>query len=366
MALALVALFAGLWGGLLRLGLEVPTDVVNAMVVHGPLMTFGFLGTLISLERAVALGRAFAYAAPLGAGSGALLALVQAPGSLGPALILFAGLVLVCAHAVIQRIQPSAHNLVMGAGALAWCAAAAMWLAGQDVAAFAPLLAGYLVATIVGERLELTRTLPRSRRQRAVLVGAIVVFGGGLALSIAQERLGMRIAGAGLAAQALWLMLFDVARRTVRGFGLTRFMAFALLAGYLWLLVAGVVWILDAPTSDGFAYDAALHAVFLGFVISMVFAHAGVIIPAVLRVPLRYSPLFYAHLLLLHISLALRLIGGDLAGNLTCWQWGGIGNEAAILLFIALSAHAALRAGRARGRPQPRRSHKLASAGADP
>src|SRR5579875_1572570 len=63
MALALVALFAGLWGGLLRLGLSVPSDLTSAAVVHGPLMTFGFLGTLISLERAVALGRPFVYAA---------------------------------------------------------------------------------------------------------------------------------------------------------------------------------------------------------------------------------------------------------------------------------------------------------------
>ncbi len=363
MALALVALFAGLWGGLLRLGLSVPSDLTSAAVVHGPLMTFGFLGTLISLERAVALGRPFVYAAPLAAGAGALLALARAPGSLGQALILFAGVVLLGAHVVIGRIQPSAHNLVMGAGALAWCAAAAMWLAGADVASFAPLLAGYLVATIVGERLELTRTLERSAWQRSALIGAIALFGLGLAISIAHEHLGMRIAGAGVAAQALWLLLFDVARRTVRSAGLTRFMACALLAGYLWLLVAGFIWLLDAPTSDGFAYDAALHAVFLGFVISMVFAHAGVIVPAVVRVPLRYSPLFYAHLLLLHLSLALRLIGGDLAGNVTAWQWGGVGNEAAILLFIVFTAHAVLRGARARRSRRARESPKLAPAG---
>jgi hypothetical protein len=42
-------------------------------------------------------------------------------------------------------------------------------------------------------------------------------------------------------------------------------------------------------------YDAMLHAVFLGFVISMVFAHASVIFPAVLGLPFEYRPAFYLH-----------------------------------------------------------------------
>jgi len=39
---------------------------------------------------------------------------------------------------------------------------------------------------------------------------------------------------------------------------------------------------------DGGGYDAVVHAIFLGFVISMVMAHAPVILPAVLRRPLPY------------------------------------------------------------------------------
>ena len=61
MALALVALFAGLWGGLIRLGLSLPSAVTSAAELHGPLMALGFLGTLVSLERAVALDRPWAY-----------------------------------------------------------------------------------------------------------------------------------------------------------------------------------------------------------------------------------------------------------------------------------------------------------------
>ena len=86
--------------------------------------------------------------------------------------------------------------------------------------------------------------------------------------------------------------------------------------------LAGVLWTGYAALGDGPAYDASLHAVFLGFVMSMVFAHAPLIVPAVPRVPLPFRRGFYIHLALLHASLALRLVGGDLAGNATLWQGG--------------------------------------------
>ena len=78
----------------------------------------------------------------------------------------------------------------------------------------------------------------------------------------------------------------------------------------------------------------------------MVFAHAPVIVPAVLRVALPFRRGFYAYLVLLHASLALRLVGGDLAGNTVLWQWGGILGEVAILLFLAATAHGAVSARR--------------------
>ncbi|HEX5191168.1 MAG TPA: hypothetical protein VFW09_00075 [Solirubrobacteraceae bacterium] len=338
--LGIVALFAGLWGGLIRLGLQLPDDLTAASVQHGPLMALGFLGTLISLERAVATGRRWAYAAPLAAAIGALATVTRAPIALGPALVTFGGLVLLAAHVDLQHRQPSSHNAVMGLGAVAWCAAGADWLAGADAAGFAPLLAGFLVLTIVGERLELTRAARRSRLVRMLLEAAIAVFCVGLGISLANERLGVHVAGVGLAAQALWLARYDIARHTVRIAGVTRYMAVALLTGYVWLLCAGVLWAVSAPLYFGPAYDASLHAVFLGFVMSMVFAHAPVIVPAVLRVPLPYSRGFYAQLVLLHVSLAVRLIGGDLLDDDVLWRWGGIANETAILLFLFATAFA--------------------------
>lgn len=362
LALALVALFAGLWGGLIRLGLFTPNVVVSASEAHGPLMALGFLGTLVSLERAVALGRWWAYAAPLAAGLGALAALSDAPAALGPALLTLAGLVLLLCHLELHRIVPSVHNAIMGLGAVSWCAAAVAWLAGADVGRFAPLLAGFLVLTIVGERLELTRVARRPAWVQSLLLIAVAVFAAGLVVSLPAETTGVKIAGAGLLGQAAWLARYDIARRTVRMGGVTRFMALALLAGYVWLAAAGVLWAANGAMVDGPAYDASLHAVFLGFVMSMVFAHAPVIVPAVLRVSLPFHRGFYAHLALLHVSLALRVLGGDLAGDTVLWRWGGILNEAAILLFLALTVHAVLgarraQAGRAPRQHTPSRSH---------
>src|SRR6185437_15820629 len=66
LAVAVIMLLAGLWEGLVYLGLPLPAGQASLHAGHGPLMVLGFLGTLISLERAVALGATWAYLAPVG------------------------------------------------------------------------------------------------------------------------------------------------------------------------------------------------------------------------------------------------------------------------------------------------------------
>jgi hypothetical protein len=62
MLLGMLALVGALVGGLVRLGWALAAPAPLA-AFHGPLMVAGFLGTVIGLERAVALGRLWAYAA---------------------------------------------------------------------------------------------------------------------------------------------------------------------------------------------------------------------------------------------------------------------------------------------------------------
>src|SRR5690606_25922841 len=99
-----------------------------------------------------------------------------------------------------------------------------------------------------------------------------------------------------------WLIRHDVARRTIRTTGATRFMAACILAGYLWLAVAGAVLLLGAPEGRP-AYDAVVHSVLLGYAFSMIMAHATTILPAVLRVALPYRAAFWVPAALLQLAL---------------------------------------------------------------
>ena len=88
-----------------------------------------------------------------------------------------------------------------------------------------------------------------------------------------------------------------------------------------------------------------LHAIFVGFVFSMIFAHAPIIFPAVLGRPINFYPIFYSHLILLQLSLLLR-VAGDLILWLPGRQWGGLLNAVAILLFMVNTVRAMRRTAR--------------------
>lgn len=349
--LGLLALLAALWAALVMLGLDVPKPRADFAEVHGPLMVLGFLGTLIALERAVAVDVPLGYVAPAAAGIGGLALILGVPLVVGQAFLTAAGVGVLGLYVVAARRQSGFHLAVMAGGAASWVVACGLWLTGWDVGRLVPWLAGFLVLTIVGERLELSRVTRLTRTARGSFVAAVAVFAVGIAVAIGAFSPGARIAGAGLLLLTVWLARYDVARRTVRQPGLTRYMAVCLLGGYGWLAVSGVLW-LRYGLAGWPAYDAMLHALFLGFVIGMVFAHAPVIVPAVFRAVVPYRKHFYAHLILLHASLLLRLLGGDAAGNRTAWQLGGVLNEVALLCFLAVTV-AAVRAGRRARRTAP-------------
>lgn len=339
LALSMFALIAALWAGLLRLGWSLPVIQPGLYVTHGPLMVCGFLGTLISLERAVALGERWNYAAPILSGAGGLALMLAVPDPVGALLITAGSLGLVANFIAIIRRQAALFTVTMGLGALAWFVGNCFWLAQIPIIEMFSWWIGFLVLTIVGERLELSRlTGIGDRNRRSFIVGG-GIFMVGLAVASVTADLGLRIAGLGMFAMALWLWRYDLARRTARQQGLTRFIAVNLLAGYFWLGVAALAWLWFGGDLTTFHYDVMLHAVFLGFVFSMIFAHAPVIFPAVLQRPLPYRRSFYVHSALLHLSLLLR-IGGDLGASYQAFQWGGLLNVVALLVFVGNTVRA--------------------------
>ncbi|HEV8548201.1 MAG TPA: hypothetical protein VGQ57_04215, partial [Polyangiaceae bacterium] len=193
--------------------------------------------------------------------------------------------------------------------------------------------------TIVAERLELSRLggtpawAERLLLVLAVLLGALIVA----RVFCHAGSTSAHAIGAALAAIAIWELRFDLARRTVRRRGLPRYTACAVLAGGIWLFVSGAILACCEVPPAGPLYDAALHAIFVGFVLSMVFAHAPIIVPAVAQARLPYHPLFYVPLVVLHAGLALR-VAGDLGLGPAARRAGGLANAIALLLFALVAS----------------------------
>jgi len=364
MALAAAALVAGILGGLLRAGvldagLAGVAPFGSAVVAHAALMICAFFGTVIGIERAVALKRNWAFLAPALAGAGGIAVLLgEHPGSNW--LFAAAATVFVAVNIVVVTRQRAAHTVLLLVAAIAWLAGAGLQLAQPGAAASIGWWFGFLVITIAAERLELTRLMPRRRGSGAILAAAVAgLLVGAVAAGFAPGPGGV-LFGLSLLVLAAWGFAFDIARRTIRTSGASRYMAVCLLAGYAWLGIGGLAWIGMSIGLAG-ARDAALHAIGLGFVFDMVMAHALVILPAVAKIRLAYRPVFYLGFGIMQVSLMLRLFGAPLDAGLR-----GIGaalNAVAILVFamtivgVALhvrrAAYAELRLSKSQTRSKP-------------
>ncbi|QAY71150.1 hypothetical protein [Xylanimonas protaetiae] len=351
LVLALVAALSGLDAALLRLGVAAPVRSASLADAHGVLMVFGFLGTAITLERAVALRSGAAdrsragwgYAAPVAAGLGSLLLVAQVAGAPlpggravpGGAWVASMG-VLAAVYLAVWRRQQSYAVLVQLLGALAGLGGAALWARGFEVAQIVPWWAGLLVLTIVGERLELARVafLAGATEARVLAESCAVVVA--LVATLLVPAGGYPLLGLALGVLVVDVAVHDVARRTVRATGLVRFVAVCMLAGYGWALVAALTWVVRGPVLAGFAYDVVVHALTIGFVLSMIIAHAPVIVPAVVRRPVPYHPVMWAVWGLLQGGLLVRVLAAARAAD-GAWQVGGTVSVVALLAFLVVT-----------------------------
>lgn len=332
---AIAALVCGVLSGLARLGLPVPDIIARLVGVHGALMIGGFFGTVIALERAVALGKLWPYAAPAFSGIAAITLIAGAPNILAQLLLCLAALVMSAACTSVWLRQPVAHHAVLTIAALLWFAGNIVWAVDGAVAPAVPLWAAFLLLTIAGERLELSRFMPTPRIARVLFTLIVIALLTGALIALGLEAAGLRLFAAALFALAVWLLRYDIARHTVKAEGLTRYMAVCLLSGYVWLGVAAIFGLMGTLQTGSTLRDAALHALLLGFVFSMVFGHAPIILPAVTRLHFHWHKGFYLPLAVLHISLAARVAAG-----LTDWfvlrQYAAIINALAITLFVLM------------------------------
>ncbi|MCC7119066.1 MAG: hypothetical protein IT310_11115 [Anaerolineales bacterium] len=336
---AILALLFALWAGLLRLGWSLPALTPSLAMAHGPLMISGFLGALITLERAVAIRQKWMYLPPLLAGLGGLLTFLIKPLPLGPILLTLASLGGLGILTVMARRETALHTVTMWLGMLAWLTGNLLWLLGWQISQIIFFWQAYLILTITGERLELSRVLRPTQLQQYLFGGIAFIFLAGTIVSLFNLKLGTALVGVALIFTFFWSLRNDIAWKNLKHkLPLTRYIAWCLALGFVWLGIGGGLNLMFGAQVAGPRYDAILHVVFIGFVISMIFGHAPIIFPAVLGIPIHFQPAFYLQLILLHASLAVRAFA-DYANLQTLRMWGGLLNEVAILMFIAMTVY---------------------------
>lgn len=341
------ALLLGLNAALQLLGTWAPVTSSRLADQHGYLMTLGFVGTLIALERAVALGRLWGYAAPVLLSVGSIGAITPLPTAAGAWLMVVGASVLAAIYRPLWLRNRDEAVLVQALGAVCAVIAAALRAGGVPVSVLIAWLAGFVILTIAGERLELAR-FAMGPRANVLLSSFALAYCCAALVALLWPGVGYPLLGVVVVALTAWLAANDVANKMIRTTGHTRFMAACMLAGYGWLLVAGMVWI-GGPAFMGGPYDAVIHAVFIGFTISMIMAHSSVILPAVIRRPLPYRPVMWVAALVVHGGLVARIWLGDLLGIPLAHTVGGVANVVGVAGFFVIALGSALVATRSQG-----------------
>ena len=331
--LALFSLVGALWGGLIRMGWNWPWGDSAFVAHHGPFMVSCFLGTVIGVERAVGSGKLWVWLGPLCSAIGAVLLFVYPQSNAAAFSLVLAGLVLVAVCVYGLRLIFAGFSVVMLGGALLWLVGnVGLWLA-QPVPQIILSWMGFLLLTIAAERLELNRVLKLSGHVKRLFYSLVALFIVGVAFAWSLPDFAARLCGAACLGFGIWFLRYDVARYRIGAGGLARFIAISLILGCIWLVVTGALGLWHGALFAGFYYDAWAHAFFVGFVMSMIFAHAPIVFPAILKKELLFHPWLYSHVILLHASLLWR-IGADLSQSFEGRRLAGLINAAAIVLFL--------------------------------
>jgi hypothetical protein len=181
----------------------------SAAAYHGALMVSGFAGTLICLERAIVARRRWAMSAPVLSAAGAIAVIAGAPTEISALAVAGAAALLGAMTLASAEVSRSVGVVTMAAGALAWAVGALLWAAGSEPYRSVPWWIAFLVLTVAAERMELSRALRPSAAALATYAGASAIVIVGTAATLADFALGLGVAGAGVLALVLWLVLRD-------------------------------------------------------------------------------------------------------------------------------------------------------------
>lgn len=372
-----ISLVVGLFGALFRIAAlpvgAAPENspfgrVANALTTHaldyhGALMIFGFVMSAIMLERSVALRMRVARITPVLGILGALALIITGRPALAGAAFTAAALTLGAGYVLLYRRSPMTALLIEATGAIAFIGAAGIFMFSGDTARAVPLIFIAVTATIIGERVELSRvgrsllpaTSPAAQpsedspdAELKILWLTITALVAALVASLAMPgstttAIASALCSVVLCAIANATLKIDICRFTVRSTGLARYSATAMLLGYLWLIFGAVSWLLFSaaglfsPTVMPALWDATVHCLCVGFVMSMIFGHAPIIVHGVIGKRFPYHPALYLPLIASTLALAARVLAGWFSFGGTAWVITCVAGVLAILLFMLLA-----------------------------
>lgn len=328
--LVLISLLTGIFSGWFRIGWNFPVSLPSGE--HGALMVGSFVGTLICLERSVSYPNKIALFVPVLNSLSILFFLLSMPNT--AYLFLLAGSAgLISIYYFIYVKHKGLHILIMLIGALCYLIGNALLYKTS----FYPLTVMWWIAflffTITGERLEFSKFLLNKNifLKQFVLLGFLGVFLVSIVMPF--HSFGGYLTAVSFIGTALWLLKYDMAKHSIKKPGQSFYSGLLLITSYFWLIVTGLFF--AAGTYLGSYYDASLHSFFLGFVFLMIFAHAPVILPAVLK--LKISPFgrsLYIWYCLLNVTLLWRVLC-VLPEIAPSKSWAGMFNGIVILGFFA-------------------------------
>jgi hypothetical protein len=332
--LIVLALVMGIAGGWVRvgyLGLVIPHAAAN----HGILMVGGFLGTLISLERAMVMKNRFWLLIPLLSGL-SIPASLLFPGwpAFGFGLLLTASLGLMVIMYLQSLRHPVVYQYVMTMGTVFWMAGNFMLIYSGFVPAAVPWWIGFILFTIVGERLELSKFLPTPKAAKNGLLLLLLLFFIGIWIPF--HSYGNWLMGTSAIMISFWLLHFDMAKIASKKADQFKYIGIGLRVGYVWLTLHGIILCFFEP--HPLYYDLYIHTFFLGFTFSMIWSHAPIILPMVLNIRQSpYHPILWAGWAVFQLTLLGRVIVSLI--GLAEWRtiFGMLNGWTIIVMFVLMA-----------------------------
>ncbi len=303
----LLVLVSGITGGFLRTGCFVfPGQGIS--MAHGLLMTGGFMGSLISMERNLEMKqKGWAIVPVLSMSSAVFFILGEL--TVGLVLLILSSIGLIAMVYFQSMNHPKAGKWMMLIGALCWLTGNLLVYKSNMIAMGSSWWEAFILLTILGERLQLSSERSWANRYLAVLLVLFGIFFFGMFLPFHGNGtifMGYAIVGIGT-----WFLVSDLHEGVLSNSSENRFCKLAILLGYTWLIGHGI-WLLIG-SSHPYFYDVLLHTFFLGFAFSMIWGHAPKLLPLFLnlRGTVFYDKLWWG-IMVFEFSLASRMVASIL------------------------------------------------------